>query len=100
VTSAEVVAGLRSAARRSRDAALFNEAGAARHRPEYETALATRESITGETTQVRVDKMKSGHERALELYEHTFVSEQRAADLRREAALFEAAADLIEGTQK
>jgi hypothetical protein len=97
VTPAEIVIALRAAARRSDDAALFNIAGAAIHRPEYETALAARERFID--LQEYAEGLKRGHERALDLYEHVVVADQRAADLHREARLFEEAANLIEALQ-
>jgi hypothetical protein len=99
MSPAEIVLALRAAARRSDDAALFNTAGAALHRPEYDEAVASREHAAGATPQECSEKIKLSHERALDLYEHVVVADQRAADLHREARLFEEAADLIEALQ-
>lgn len=96
MTPAELAVGLRSAARRSEDAALVAQAGADLHRPEYREALDTQRSCSGPTPQAIADEVAAAHERALELYEHVVVGDRRARELRDEAELFREAALYID----
>lgn len=83
MTPAEVVAGLRAAARQSEDAAAACEAEVAVHRPEFERCLA---AVT-----------EANHARALELYPHVVQRTHEAAALRAEAELFREAAEIVAG---
>lgn len=91
---AEIIAGLRSCARQSDDAAASCEAQAAHHRPEFDRTLRFPDAASW----ADVDRVasKENHERAMELYEHVIDAEREARRLREEGELFRAAARLIE----
>lgn len=78
----ELIATLRAASRQSLDAAVSAEASAKAHRPAYE--------------EIVINRRPEDHDRALELYEHVIANDNRARQLRHEAAAFKEAADFID----
>jgi hypothetical protein len=80
---------LRTAARRTLDAAEFEEAGAAHHRPEYERYFQSGVAFSPERK-----------ERIEDLYPFVILAARNARQYREDAEVFAAAADMLERDQE